>query len=100
MTEAALAHVAQRVTDPQFLLLLVHPDHESTPRFKKSSGRLHPSALFAFVFFSRMFAHLFKIFEFSIFFHDFPLSMFSLCVQRVCVAISVGVNVFLTCWFG
>ena len=34
MTEVSLAHVAQCVTDTQSLLLLMHPDHEGTPRFK------------------------------------------------------------------
>ena len=34
MTEVSLAHVAKRVTDTQSLLLLMHPDHEGTPRFK------------------------------------------------------------------
>ena len=34
LTEVSLAHVTQRVTDTQSLLLLMHPDHEGTPRFK------------------------------------------------------------------
>ena len=34
MTEVSLAHVGLRVTDDQSLLLLMHPDHEGTPRFK------------------------------------------------------------------
>ena len=34
MTEVSLARVAWRVTDTESLLLLMHPDHEGTPRFK------------------------------------------------------------------
>ena len=34
MTEVSLAHVASSVTDTHSLLLLMHPDHEGTPRFK------------------------------------------------------------------
>ena len=34
MTEVSLVCVAWRVTNTQPLLLLTHPDHEGTPRFK------------------------------------------------------------------